>query len=147
MIKKKLFLAASFSVQVDYATGKVNEAFRQEIEAVIAALREVGFEVFSAMEYEGWVISNDAPEVGVKKDLAEIDAADVLLALLHDPRSPGTQFELGYAVARGKQVLVATPPDVKLAYFSQGLANANYVTHLSNETPELLAQAVKTHML
>jgi nucleoside 2-deoxyribosyltransferase len=141
---KKLFLATSFSGQIDYETGQVKPEFRKDIEEIIEALRKVGgFAVFCAVEHEGWIISNDPPEVGVEKDLAEIDDSDVVLGILHDAVSGGVQYEIGYADGRGKSVFVATREGVDLAYFNQGIANLGRVTHLSYESPELLAAQIK----
>jgi len=45
-------------------------------------------------------------------DLAGIDSADCFIAILDDPayRYQGTFFELGYAVAQGKRVVVIMDP-------------------------------------
>lgn len=102
-----------------------------------------GFTIFCAIEHEGWLVSNEAPEVGVAKDLCEIYQSDALLAILHDAPSAGVQYEMGYAHGKGKQVFAATVNDEKLAYFNQGLANLANITHVSYESPELLAEQVK----
>lgn len=141
---KKLFLATSFSGQVDYETGQVKPEFRKNTEIIIDALRKVGgFTVFCAIEHEGWIISNDPPEIGVKKDLEEIDDSDAVLAILQDNISAGVQYEIGYADGAGKSVFVATQEGTDLSYFNQGAANLGRITHLSYESPELLAAQVR----
>ena len=141
---KKLFVATSFSGQVDYVTGHVKSEFRKSIEAILESLRVIGgFTVFCAIEHEGWVISNDPPEVGVAKDLEEIDASDGVLAILHDAPSAGVQYEMGYANGQNKQVFAATPAEEKLAYFNQGLVNLGNIIHISYENHELLAEQLK----
>jgi len=141
---KNLFLATSFSGQVDYETGQVKPEFRKSIEKILEALRNVGgFAVFCAVEHEGWIISDAPPEEGVKKDLQEIDKSDVFLALVHDAVSGGVQYEIGYADGTGKSVFIATPEDTNLIYFNQGAANLGRVTHLEYASPELLATQVR----
>lgn len=141
---RNLFLATSFSGQVDYETGRVNPGFRKSIEEIIQALRTVGgFSVFCAVEHEGWVISDVPPEIGVKKDLEEIDKSDVFLAVLHDAISAGVQYETGYADGRDKSVFVATPYTTSLTYFNQGAANLGRITHVSYGSPESLATQLR----
>lgn len=70
---KKLFLGTSFSGHVDYKTGQVDGDFRAKIEEILKEIRKSGdLEVFCAVEYEGWVISEISPGEGAKKDLEEI---------------------------------------------------------------------------
>ncbi|HJQ08863.1 MAG TPA: nucleoside 2-deoxyribosyltransferase [Candidatus Saccharimonadales bacterium] len=125
---KKVFLSTSFSGQVDAATGRVLPEFRVGVEKVLGALRKE-VEVFCAIEQEGWLLANDVPpEVGVQEDLAQIDASDVLLALVEEKPSAGVQFELGYAVAKGKRVILAARHGSELAYFNKGVVSAGLVT-------------------
>lgn len=137
---KKVFLSTSFSGQVDEATGSVLPVFRQEIEQLLEKLRKSELEVYAAVEQEGYMISADVPpEVGVRKDIDEIDAADVVVALVDDRPSAGVQFELGYAVAQKKQVILASMTGAKLTYFNQGLVSAGLVTLVSYDHADALA--------
>lgn len=137
---KKVFLSTSFSGQVDEATGSVLPVFRQEIEQLLEKLRKSELEVYAAVEQEGYMISADVPpEVGVRKDIDEIDAADVMVALVDDKPSAGVQFELGYAVAQKKQVILASMTGAKLTYFNQGLVSAGLVTLVSYDHADALA--------
>jgi len=144
-IMKRLFLATSFSGHVNYETGEVNPDYRQEVEAVINALRTDGFTVFCAVEHEKWIIAKDIlPEVGVKKDLAEIDESDVVIALLPVGLiSAGLQYEVGYADAKGKKVILATELGSELAFFNQGAANIGRVAHVEYESPENLVAKIQ----
>lgn len=143
-MNKKLFVATSFSGKVDYETGKVLPEFRIEVEAILVALRAIeGLFVFCAVEHEGWRMSNDPPEIGVRNDLIEIDKADALLALLLDRPSEGVQYEMGYAAAKGKPVIVSTSADLKLGYFNQGLASLESVNHMHYSDPMMLTEQVK----
>lgn len=141
---KKAFLSTSFSGKVDEASGEVLPEFRAFIEAILQALREEDLEVFAAIEDEGWMVANDVPaEVGVQKDLAEINAADVIVALVHDKPSAGVQFEIGYAVAKGKQVILARHEHDQLAYFNQGVVSSGLMTLVTYEdTAALINQLV-----
>ncbi len=55
-----LFLATSFSGQVDLKTGQVLPVFRQLIENILTALRAEGLAVFCAVEHEDWIIADGA---------------------------------------------------------------------------------------
>jgi len=139
---KKVFLSTSFSGQVNYEDGSVLPVFRSSIAAILATLREQsGVQVFCAIEHEGWKVSTELPAKGVQKDIAEMDAADTVVALIHEKASAGVQFEIGYAVAKGKQVILAAQPKQPLAFFNEGLVSAGYVTLVSYGTPaDLVAQ-------
>jgi nucleoside 2-deoxyribosyltransferase len=139
---KKVFLSTSFSGKVDYATGSVDADFRKEIETILTALRKSGdLEVFCAVEDEGWNISNTLPEVGVMHDLTKLDGSDVLLALVEETISAGVQFELGFAVAKGKQVILASQTSAKIAYFNQGVVSNGMMTLVTFDTvSELIRQ-------
>lgn len=141
---KRLFLATSFSGQVDETTSRVLPGFRQFITQILEGLRRNELEVFAAIEHEGWMVAADMPaEIGVRKDLDEIDAADVMVALVHDKPSVGVQFELGYAVAKSKKVILACAAGEQLAYFNQGAAGAGLVTVVSyDDTNSLINQLV-----
>lgn len=110
-------------------TGEVLPEFRKEIEGILEALRKSGdLDVFCAVEDEGWSIDNTPPEVGVKHDIERVDTSDVLIALVEDVISAGVQFELGYAVAKGKQVILASAMNAKVAYFNQGVVSNGMMT-------------------
>jgi nucleoside 2-deoxyribosyltransferase len=141
---KKVFLSTSFSGKVNTTTGEVLLDFRKEIEAVLDALRKMGdIEVFCAIESEGWSINEVAPEVGVKYDLDQVGEADVLLALVEETISAGVQFELGYAVAKGKQVILATAIGAKIAYFNQGVVSHGMMTLVTFDTIPALVQQLQ----
>ena len=65
------------------------------------SLKELGCDVFSPYHDVG---IGDADDV-VPKDIQAIEDCDVMFALL-DGMDPGTVFEVGYAVAKGKRVVV-----------------------------------------
>ena len=65
------------------------------------SLRELGCEVFSPYHDVG---IGDALDV-VPKDLSALDDCDVVFAIL-DGMDPGTVFEVGYAIAKAKKIVV-----------------------------------------
>jgi hypothetical protein len=142
----RLFLGTSFSGHVNYETGEVNPDYRKKVEDVLAALRTIGhYTVFCAVEHENWVIDKDIPpEVGVQKDLAEIDESDVVLALLPTGLiSGGLQWEMADAARSGKPVLMATEAGSELAYFNQGVVNLGLAAHIEYDSPESLVAQVQ----
>lgn len=142
----KLFLSTSFSGHISPQTKAVLSGFRAEIEAILTSLRAAGFTVFCAVEDENWVILAAAPEVGVDKDLGEIDAADVVLALLPSGMiSAGLQYEMGYAEAKGKLVIAAARDVNDLGYFNLGAVNAGRIKLvIYTDLPSLSGQVMAT---
>lgn len=132
---KQIFLSTTFSGSINTDTGTVLPEFRASIEAVLASLREQpDVVVFCAIEREGWKISGELGK-DVAQDIKEVGDADVLVALVQDKLSAGVQFEIGYAVALGKQVVLAMRADHKLPYFNQGLVSGGFVTLITYDTP------------
>lgn len=142
----KLFLGTSFSGHIDYETGQVEHEYKMHVEEILTALRSIdSITVFCAVEQEKWHIdSSDTPETGVKVDLIEIENSDVILALLPSGIiSSGLQYEIGYAEAKGKQVVLASEVHEKLSYFNQGVVNLGRVLHVEFSSPLSLAEQVK----
>jgi len=137
---KKIFLATSFSGQVD-DKGEILPEYKKYVNDIIVALRE-NYDVFCAAEYEGWQYYHSTAEAGVEKDLEEIDKADILLALLHEKISGGIHIEIGYALGRSKEVILVTNGN-KLSYFTGGLADLHKVAHLEYRNPKVLAEQVE----
>ena len=135
---KHVFLAASFSEQLDPVEGKVTDEFKQAIEALVELLRRHDFDVVCSAETLGWRWDETPIEMSVQKDLEAIEAADVLLALIEDKPSAGVQFEIGYAVAKEKQVVLAATTGHTLAHFDQGAVSAGLVTYVAYDTAESL---------
>lgn len=134
----KIFLATSFSGKIDPTTGKVQPEYHTFITQVLESLRDEQAEVFCAMEHEGWKITKEPPELGVQKDLVEIDSADVMVALVPDELSAGVQFEIGYAVAKGKKVVLARQARDELTYYNQGVVSSGLVTLVAYDSLQSL---------
>lgn len=138
---KKVFLSTSFSGKIDPANGSVLPDFRNELEIILEALRKNSeVEVFCAVEQENWSVNDVLPEVGVQRDLEEIDNADVMLALIEEAVSAGVQFEIGYAVAKGKQVILASAAGASVAYFNQGVVSNGMMTMLTYDNISTLVK-------
>jgi hypothetical protein len=140
----RVFLSTSYSTQINPKTGYISASFKDFIEQLTATLRDIdGIYVFCAVEDGDWVVSIEPPEVSIKKDLDEVRAADILVALIPpDVALGGVHFEMGVAFALGKKVLVATEPDTDIKFFKQGLVNAGYVHHVQYTSPNSLAEQI-----
>ena len=88
--RRRVYLAGPFRTIGQRAM--VNDARR--------ILRDLGLKVFSPVHDIGHGGAHDV----VKKDLEALAKADVIVAILNGS-SPGTVFEIGYAVALGKPVV------------------------------------------
>lgn len=147
-MKHRLFLSTSITANIDSETDGVESEFQNHVQEVLEALRStVSFDVFCAIEYEGWVISKEPPEVSIKKDLDEIKKADLLLALVPSGASTGgVQFEIGAAYALGKKVFIATKPDVILGFFNRGASELGYIKHLEYSDAKSLIDQIKKEL-
>lgn len=134
-IMHKVFLGTAFSSgKINEVTGEVLPEFRMLIERLLATLRELDdVEVFCAVEDENWILSKDPPEIGVAKDIGELDNADIFLAFVEKYPSAGVQFEIGYALAKGKRVLLVARSEEELTYFNKGIIGAGLVTLITYE--------------
>jgi nucleoside 2-deoxyribosyltransferase len=136
---KRIFVGTSFTGQVNYDTGEVVPEFRAGMEKILKALREQpDIEVFCAVEDEGWKITTTPPGEGVAHDLAQLDDSDILVALVESKPSAGLQFEIGYAVAKGKKVVLAAKAGEELAYFNQGVVSSGLVTYVAYDDAQSL---------
>jgi hypothetical protein len=138
----KVFLASSISHEIDPDSGLVFPSFRHFMDQLLTGLRAVeDIEVFCAIEYEDWKVSEAPPELGVQHDLEELKSADMVVALLHDKPSVGVEFEIGFAVGYGKPVVLVRHISEPLAYFNQGVVSSGLASYVSYEhMNELLSQ-------
>jgi nucleoside 2-deoxyribosyltransferase len=128
---KRIFLSTTFSGQIDPVTFEVVPDFRTALEMILKALRQQpDVEVFCDVEDSGWKMPATT-ENGVMKDIAELESADIVVALMQDKPSAGVQFEIGYAVAKGKKVVLALKAGEELSYFNQGLVSGSLVTYVA----------------
>lgn len=140
---KKVFLSTAISDKID-DQGNIIPEFRDFIEKLLDGMRKADLDVNAAVEYDEWKLDRKAPpELGIQKDIFALDSADVVIALVNDRPSAGVQFEIGYAVAKGKHVILARPTDKQLAYFNQGVIGSGMVTLVSyDDTETLVSQLI-----
>jgi nucleoside 2-deoxyribosyltransferase len=139
----KVFLSTSFSGQINPVSDHIQLEYQAFLEHILTGVRQAYTgEVYCALEAEGWELSEEPAEVGVQSDLTKIDESDVLLALISDKPSAGVQFEIGYAAAKGKRVIIASGADVPLAYINQGAVSLGLASAITYDTPDSLIQNV-----
>lgn len=120
----KIFVAASYSSQVDYETGEVFAEYKTWLEDILVTLEDADYQVFCALREDKYRINDADPAAAFKLDMQAIENNDMLLALLTDKVSAGVQTEIGAAVALGKTVLLAHKQEVELAWFNQAIIKA-----------------------
>jgi len=138
----KIFLSAPFTGKVTNIDGAILPEYRKFIEAILEDLRtDGGHEVFSALEEEDWRLTIKAPAIGVSKDLEEINNADILIAIVDEVPSNGTQFEIGYSVALSKRVILVKPAGQDVTFFNSGVIALDKMTLVQYDSlSNLLAQ-------
>lgn len=123
----KIFVAASYSSQVDYETGEVYPEYKKWLENILGTIESLDHTVFCALRADQYKINNKDPAAAFSLDIQHIEESDVLIALLSDKPSPGVQTEIGIAVALKKGVLLAHLPEHKLSYFNSAMTKAGLV--------------------
>lgn len=117
-----VFLSTSFSSKVNYDTGAVDSEYCDYLKGILSDIRSLGMTAFCSIEYEGWKISDEPPEVGVEVDQKAIEVSKKLLALIGSEKSDGRSDETGFA--RGREIpvyLMLEPAVTGLSYYYQGL--------------------------
>lgn len=113
---KRIFLAtpiSAFTDPVEY------DAFRQNVIRLIAALHD-RYSVYCEIERVADSDDYDTPAEAVIKDFGKIDESDIFM-LVHLKKCQTSAFmELGYAFARGKEIVLVGPKDA-LPYMALGL--------------------------
>jgi hypothetical protein len=127
----KLFVATSYSSQVDYSTGKVNDDYKNWLESELTALESLGHEIFCSVRADGYQINTADPAEAFRLDEYQLKRCDALLAYVRDRPSAGVQTEIGYALALGKKVFIAHDPDHTLAYFNSATIAAGQATEIT----------------
>jgi nucleoside 2-deoxyribosyltransferase len=117
----RIFVAASYSSQVNYETGEVFPEYKEWLEDNLTLLEGFGHTVFCALRADGYQINDGDPAAAFSLDEAEIDAADALLAFVTDRVSAGVQTEIGMAIAKKKQVIIAHLGEHAVGYFNSAI--------------------------
>lgn len=126
-----IFVAASYSANVDYATGRVYPAYKDWLESLLAQLEGAGYAVFCALREDGYVINTGDPAAAFRVDIDSLQKSDVLLALLDANTSAGVQLEVGYALALHKKVVLAHASQHKLSYINDAAVRAGLASELT----------------
>ena len=139
--EKDIFFATSFSGHVDYETNEVHFNFRQRIEGLLSALRDVGgFAVYCSVEAEGWKISQQKPGVSMTNNFANIEDRPIFLALVDAVGSDGRGIEVEHAYGSGKRVFLTTGPEEKLRWVMKEIVAMGIAEYIPYEEPEELAK-------
>lgn len=99
--EKLFFNKLNFKNKVYLAGPFFNMSQRWQIEDTKKQLEKLNFDVFSPIHHVGIGESNDIAQ----KDLKGLDDCDSVFAILNG-YDPGTVFEIGYAIAKGKKVVL-----------------------------------------
>lgn len=134
----KIFVATSYSSQVDYSTGKVNDDYKNWLESELTSLESLGYEVFCSVRADNYQINTADPAEAFRLDEYQLKRCDALLAYVKSPPSAGVQTEIGYALALGKKVFIAHDADHALAYFNGATIAAGQATEVLTPVAEHL---------
>lgn len=126
----RVFVAASYSSQVNYETGEVFPEYQAWLEGNLDKLEKLGHTVFCALRADQYKINDADPAEAFSLDEAEIDAANGMLAFVTDKVSAGVQTEIGIAIAKRKHVVIAHLEEHPLAYFNGAIVKAGQASEL-----------------
>lgn len=126
-----IFVAASYSSQVNYATGEVLPEYKEWLENILTLIEKQGHIVFCALRADQYKINDADPAAAFSLDMKHIHESDAILALLSDKVSAGVQTEIGVGVALGKVVVMAHDLEDKLTYFNAAMVKAGVAKELS----------------
>jgi nucleoside 2-deoxyribosyltransferase len=116
----KIFLSVSYSSQVD-ATGKVFPEYRKELESVISVFEKINHHVYCAPREDLWTLNDTSPADAFEVDMRNVNECNLFVAFVGNKVSAGIQMEMGFALAKGKRIIIAIPATDKLGYVNQGL--------------------------
>ena len=127
----KIFVAASYSSQVNYETGEVFPEYKEWLEANLDQLEKFGHAVFCTLRADDYKVNDANPAEAFSLDEAEIENADAMLAFLTDKVSAGVQTEIGMAIAQKKPVVIAHLAEHGLGYFNQAIVLAGQASEVT----------------
>jgi nucleoside 2-deoxyribosyltransferase len=130
LVLMKIFVAASYSSQVNYETGEVFPEYRAWLEDNLERLEKLGHTVFCALRSDQYKINDADPAEAFSLDEAEITAAEAMLAFVTDKVSAGVQTEIGMVIAQKKPVVLAHTEDTELTYFNRAIVLAGQASEL-----------------
>ena len=116
------------------------------ISNLIEFLRQKGHTVVNALEREAWGENIYSPEDAIELDFQGVMEADVLVAIIGNPASPGVQMELGVASTHKIPILCLYQTEQFVPYLVMGLNRltpTHYIeyTSLEEEHQRILQEA------
>lgn len=120
----KIFVAASYSSQVNYETGEVFPEYKEWLEGNLTQLEKFGHAVFCALRADQYRINDNNPAEAFSLDESEIEKLDAMVAFVSDMVSAGVQTEIGMAITQKKLFVLAHLAEHSLAYFNQAIVLA-----------------------
>lgn len=140
----RIFLSAPFTEKLDPHTQLIQPVFRRWLERLINFLEGKGHQVINAHVREAWGEKLEPPEIAIANDFASIKDADLVIAYIGNPYSPGVQMELGFASSFGKKTIILTESDPEIPYLVKGLHKlTNTVIIRFNTQEDLIAKLDK----
>jgi hypothetical protein len=142
--EKAVFLSAPFTQLLQDQGGGLPAETRGHLESIIDRLEARGWSVDNAHRRERWGAALDRPLAALTADLKGIETADTLVAIIGSPPSPGVQLEIGFALARGKEILLVVGRDDPIPYLIRGVIDRESVVLVrrSQHDEKELAEAV-----
>lgn len=125
-----IFVAASYSSEVNQETGEVNPEYQEWLENNLKLLEKFGHNVFCALKADQYKINNTEPAKAFRLDEGEIEKADGLLAFVANKPSHGVQTEIGIAIGSHKRIVIAHLAEHPLAYFNNAIILAGKASEL-----------------
>jgi len=140
----RIFLAAPLTQLLTRDGSQIDADFMTWWSSIIDVLEESGHEVISSHVREDWGRRLDPPPVALSADLQGIRTADLVIAYVGVPPSPGVQLEIGYAVGVRKPLIVFADAHEARPYLLEGLRNvAGATVHLLDHRDEMAASILE----
>jgi len=106
---KKIFIGQA-------VTGQDVEVLKKEMEKINSTLKDGGYSVYSTLKEEGKNVFKKAGD-WVIHAFKQLDKHDVFLVIVRtEHRSEGLLIEIGYALSKGKKIILAINENVKKTY-------------------------------
>ena len=119
--KELIFLSTPITNALDVETGCLDKIIASQINIIASKIRQMGYDLFLAIEQEKWGEAIAAPEVCVPRDYRNLIKSKSLVVYLTECFSAGTFVEIGWASAKGIPVTIICSKELKLSPLLQGL--------------------------
>lgn len=123
-IAMRIFVATSYSSQVNYDTGEVYPEYKEWLESNLCRLEKFGHTVFCALRADEYRINSASPAEAFSLDEAKIKWSEGMFAIVTNKPSEGTQTEMGMAIGYKKQLVIAHLAEHALGYFNSAIVLA-----------------------